>query len=173
MFYSFKQLNNILNEKQIQIAYYGLVNSVLGYGILAWGGILKTHLNNLERVHKRIVKIMFKKDLYYSGNQLLQEKNILNVRQIYAQQLIKWQFKNEKYTKTHAYNTKGSINITTKKATKTIGTKSHTYLAPRLYNFLPISLTNTKYITNKKIKVWLFKQSPHKIENFIENGTFS
>lgn len=59
--YRFRKLKNILTNKELSIIYYGLSESLFQYGILAWGGASKVHINPLIMIQKRFLKIILKK----------------------------------------------------------------------------------------------------------------
>lgn len=52
LIYCFKQLRNIIDEKELRIIYNGLVQSIIRYGILIWGGANKTNIKPLIQVQK-------------------------------------------------------------------------------------------------------------------------
>lgn len=156
--YTFRQASNILNEHQLLIIYYGLVESIMQYGITAWGGLHQTHVSPLIKAQKRMIKTMFKKDFRYPSRDLFKKHKILNIRQIYCRQVLNYEIKNKYYLKkTHLYNTRTKTNVIIPRARKSIFTKSLKYLGPRLCNLMP---DNLKDKNNKKqrenIKNWLF-----------------
>lgn len=158
LIYTFKQLKNILNRQQLITIYYGLIESQLNYGILVWGGAGKVNLEPLEKLQKRFLKIIYNKDYYYSTELLYNESKLLTVRKLYCKALLIYQFKQIKniteqtdLTLSYSYRTrnkeKGKLLVP--RAQKTIGQKSFTYLAPRLYNNVP---TTFKIYTYTKFK---------------------
>ena len=56
-----KKLVNILSFHQVLAAYYALLQSVISYGIIGWGGVYKSHRDKLDRIHKNIVKVIYNK----------------------------------------------------------------------------------------------------------------
>lgn len=146
LYYTFKQVSTILDNKQRLIIYYGLVESILKYGIIGWGGVNKTNLDPLIKCHKRILKIMFKKPITFPSKQIFKQYKILNIRQLYGQSLLKYQTKyNPTITEQrHDYETRNKNTIHIPRAQKTIGTKTFLYLAPRLYTLAKGQLEQSK-----------------------------
>ena len=86
--YIIKKLVKILNCQQVLAAYYALVESVLTYGIVGWGGVYKCHRKKLDNIHKRIIKIIYSKFNYnnYNNKKL---NNILTLEGIFCYESIK------------------------------------------------------------------------------------
>ncbi|KAG5897087.1 hypothetical protein JTB14_036314 [Gonioctena quinquepunctata] len=81
--YKFKKLKDNIPFNQMKTLYHSLVESHIRYGILAWGGALKTHLNPLGVLQRRFIKLIFSKNSRYSSDQLYSESKILDVRQLH------------------------------------------------------------------------------------------
>lgn len=146
LLYKFKLLRDILDLPQLLITYTALIESRIRYGILGWGGVAKTHLKKLEILQKRFLKIMFRKDFTHPTDQLYQEAEVLDIRQLYFISVVTYQYKNRNSSDyvDHDYPTRyrTNINFKTKFSDKTIGQRCHTHLATRCYNFLPTSIRN-------------------------------
>ena len=174
LYYTFKQVSTILDDKQRLIIYYGLVEAILKYGIIGWGGVNKTNLDPLIKCHKRILKIMFKKPITFPSKQLFKQYKILNIRQLYGQSLLKYQTKYNPQTteQRHDYETRKRNTIHIPRAQKTIGTKTFSYLAPRLYTVAQEHLKQSKNKATLKIliKAWIINLPENYLENFIDTG---
>ena len=62
LIHKFYLLREFLNRKTLITVYKAFVESVIGYGILVWGGLYNNSLNKLNIIQKYILKIMFKND---------------------------------------------------------------------------------------------------------------
>jgi len=82
MIFVFSKLSAILNFDEIKMVYYAHVQSVLQYGVIAYGGAYSTLLEPLTILQKTILKMGFGKPRRYSTELLYQESGILSVRQI-------------------------------------------------------------------------------------------
>lgn len=158
LLYAFGQLREFMDRKRLLIVYCALVESVLRYGILVWGGLNNTHLHHLHQTHKKLLKIMFKKDSYYSSKLLFQENNIFNIRQMYTEKLFLYQSKQGNVSKINCeHNLRIKNEIAVPKAQKTVGQNCFSYLAPRLFNRVPDSIKNIKNYKQKcaELKKWI------------------
>lgn len=158
LIYKIKTLRNVLNIDSLKIIYYSLVESHINYGILAWGGVGKTILNKLIIVQKKILKIMFNKEITYPSERLFKETRLLDPRQLFFYHSMLHQQKTKHNLKKgdHKYNTRNKDNLYLPPfMKKAIGQKSYAYLSSMLYNQLPIELQN---ISNLNIFKYQLKQ---------------
>lgn len=158
--YRFKVLTRILDLPQIKCIYYSLVQSRLSYGILAWGGLADIHLNQLEVLQKRFLKIMLKKGFLYPTNLLYEESKIMDLRQLYFFQLIVYHYKNRFNLPVvdHPYLTRARERVDAKTpfSAKKIGQRCHVFLSPRCYNILPGDLRTQISLRTLKVKLKKF-----------------
>ncbi len=82
--YIFKNLRNSLQIDSMKKIYFGLVNSILDYGILGWGGVYNSHLEMVNITHRKIIKIMYNKPYDFSTTELFNISDLLNIRQLYV-----------------------------------------------------------------------------------------
>ena len=139
----FKYLINVFDSRHLKTVYYALIKSQLTYGIIAWGGAMNCYTKGLEIIQKLFIKIMYKKSYRYPSNNLYSETKLLDFRQLFCQNILMHLFKNKNTipNKDHKYGTRHKQNsLQQPHAVKTIGQRSHYYLAPRIYNELPIEL---------------------------------
>lgn len=146
LYYLFRTAKQFLDLKHLKILYHGLAGSNIHYGITGWGGIYKTNLYPLVIAQKTIIKIIMNKPYTYPTEALFNESGLLNIRQIYIKKtLIKYHLREVLYIK-HNYSTRQitNMNVVTKIANKSIGTRFLSYLAPRFYNLLPNCFHNIR-----------------------------
>ena len=85
-FYIYSQisiLRSYFPVNVLRIVYLALVQSIIQYGVLGWGGIGKSNLTPLILLQKRIIKICLHKPLDYPTTLIYQEFGVLNIEQIY------------------------------------------------------------------------------------------
>lgn len=119
----FKEFRHILNFDNLKRVYLCLVQSILLYGIIFWGAAYKSQLYVLEILQKYIIKIMYFKPKRYPSNDLYEEVNIFDIKQLYVMQLLKFSFRNRfilapvdhQYTTRIRLNKKSTIRMLTKK----------------------------------------------------------
>lgn len=159
--YKFKLLKAILKRETIVNVYYALVQSVIQYGIIGWGGVANCYLVPLEILQKLVLKIIFNKDYSYSTELLFIESNIFSIRQIYMYSLALFAYKHQKLLtiSTHPYPTRSKEKhlVINSKTFKSASQKHASYLCTKLFNEIPIDLRNipSLNIFKLKIKKWI------------------
>lgn len=174
LLYKFKQLKQILNIQHLKVVYKALVESILRYGIIGWGGVGVTHIKQLEVIQKRIIKIIYNKKARYPTDLLFQESNLFNIRQIYCYTSLIQQhkFRDLSQVADHNYDTRCKIGgyIKIERKTKSIGQKYFQYVGVKLYNMLPKNIRDTLYMNRFKIliKNWIQNQGISIYESIFE-----
>lgn len=168
----FKHLREIADRKLIIYIYTSLVQSLLLYCIIIWGGTYKTTFINIERVQRLILKVMLRKKRLFSTNLLYKEANVLTIRKLYIQQCILNVHKN--YSFNPQLLSKRKVNTVVRvKATKTaFAQKQFSAQSVFLYNKINRILnifSLTHYTCKKKVTTWLKLQSYETIENLLSN----
>lgn len=82
--FKFYQLRYILNKKCLLDVYDALVESVIRYCIIIWGGLFNNVLKNLQTTQNTTLKVIFNKHRLYSTNALYTENRLMDVRNIYS-----------------------------------------------------------------------------------------
>lgn len=167
----FKFLKQVLDIKYLRIIYMALVEPHIRYGIIGWGGVMNVYLKKLELTQKRIIKIMYDKEPTYPTDLLFKESSIMDVRQLFFLSLAVLQYSDTKTILKHEYNTRNRKNLVSAKLMlKTIGQRSHVFLAPKTFNFIPETLkniTNKKYFT-KHVKRFIMDIPRNDINNLLD-----
>lgn len=84
----FKRLRNLRDPKTNKTVYSTLCQSLVTYGISAWGGAKRTILLNVERALRCIIKVIHFRNFRYPTTDLYKEFDVLNVRQLFIQTLL-------------------------------------------------------------------------------------
>lgn len=135
--HKFYQLRDILTEKYIRTIYSALVESIIRYGILIWGGIYQESLKNLNTIQNTILKILFKKDRLYSTEYLYTDNKIMNVRQLFAYRCLMWMFDNKTDELQHlSKHTRQADNMRIPFFRKSHSQRFIFYYGPKIYNLL-------------------------------------
>lgn len=79
----FKNLRESADTNLIRKIYLALGQSLLTYCIPVWGGAAATHLLELERAQRAVIKVMLRKPRLHPTETLYQEANLLTVRQLF------------------------------------------------------------------------------------------
>jgi hypothetical protein len=168
----FKHLRDIVDRDLIIYVYKSLVQSILLYCIVIWGGTYKTKFINIERAQRLILKVMLRKKRLYGTSLLYQETGVMTVRQLYIQQCILKKHKNNVFDPKLLRKRKVNIAIPVK-ATKTLfAQKQFSNQSAILYNKVNkiINIFSLPYLTcKKKVSLWLKLLSYETIEDMVSN----
>lgn len=144
LYYVFLKLRNILHKSLLLKVYYALAQSVLQYGIIGWGGAYKTNLTPLEIVHRRLIKIILKKQLDYSTQKLFDEFKVLPLNKIYQKNALLQIHKDKLTTKSFSTRPRTLGQIIIPKLNTTTAQHHYTYSAIKCFNELPIDIQSER-----------------------------
>lgn len=88
LIYAFMQLSQVLTVDQLRTVYFAHVQSLLQYGILAWGGASTSVLEPLAVTQRTIIKIILRKGQRFPTNLLLSEFPVLTIKKIFIKELL-------------------------------------------------------------------------------------
>ena len=147
--YKFIELRDILDIHTLRSVYCALVQSVLEYGILTWGGAYNVHADALIKAQKAIIRVMLKKTYTHPSQPLFQELNLMTFQQLYCRSLLLQAFyhkNNEDLLLKHSHNIrlKTSFNFYPVLTSTTAGKRFAKHLSVRLFNRLPNEIKNLK-----------------------------
>ena len=144
--YKFYQLREFLSVKLLNMTYSALVESILSYGLVVWGGMMSSTLNPLNIVQKYIIKIIMGKNRRYSTEMLFVESGLLTVRQLFVRSVLKFMHKYNRYKKliVHGFSTRSVRNesLSIPQPIYAARQRHISYLGPQLYNIVPLQLRN-------------------------------
>lgn len=160
--HKFKQLSYIIDLKWLRIIYQSLVESLIGFGILAWGAAYKTALTQLQVTQKWILRVILGKPLLYPSKLVFADSHCLSVRELFIFNTLKYMAKKENHFRgvQHGIATR---SFTDNKCSEpfrslTVCQQHICFLGPKIINLLPRSILNkcrTKTM-NRCIKNWVF-----------------
>ena len=164
--YGFRVISKICDPHMLKILYFSLVQSVLSYGLIVWGGTYLSLRMPVETVQKKIIKIILKKPQLYPSNQIFDEFKVFDINCLYILEMCKHYFKNKsKVTlQSHTYNTRSkpraTANIT--RYNKTISHKNFLYNLVNIYNSIPNELKSIKnyHLYIRLVKKWIITTKP-------------
>lgn len=168
--YKFKNIRDYLQPHQLKILYHSLVESHLRYAIIVWGCTLQTHLQPLEVLQKRFLKIMLKRPYRYPSNSLFVEANVMNLKQFFYYNInIKFHTNKQLFNlPDHPYSTRKKHLHTVPRTQKSIGQRSYLYLGPKLYNTLPVDIKcNTLSLFKNNLKKFIKNEKMEVINNIL------
>lgn len=145
--YIFFSLNKIISPKLLKTVYYAYVQSLLQYGILAWGGAFKCYKSVLATLQNSVIRAALNRPLRYSTSLLYDEFKVFTINQLYTRALALYIFKNKFFmfnAISHNYSTRTLQNhgIIIPRIYKTINITCSYYIASRLYINMPGEIKN-------------------------------
>lgn len=175
-FYKLLRLRTILNFKTLLNVYYALIQSMLGYCILIWGGAHKSHLNKLMVAQKSALKIILKKKRRYPSHLVFGEAKVLSLSKLYSEQLFKFIFKNRhtvmnQFGNHHSYNTRQRHRhlLQPSRVRTAASQRQCLFQAVRLFNNLPSDIQDILSFKNymKKCKAWLMDTDQETLDRLL------
>jgi hypothetical protein len=174
--YVFSTLSRVLEIDLLKTVYCAHVQSILQYGILAWGGGYQSIIQPLSVTQKSIIKAALHKPRRYSSDSLFNEFKVFNLTQLFIRSLVLYIFKNPSdiySTTTHNYRTRFAMNtgIVTPRLHKSINSTCSFYIAniifPKLPHFIrhptPCTTSTYKNIVNN----WLRSMDTIELESYL------
>jgi len=78
-----RNLNKFLTLPKLRQVYIVLVESIISYGIIGWGGAFENTINHLQICQNQIIRLLLNKDRMYPTKNLYAELNVLPVKKTY------------------------------------------------------------------------------------------
>lgn len=157
----FYSLRDILHKRNFLLVYNSLIESVLRYCIVIWGGLYNNALNNLQRTQNGLLKIILKKPRLYSTELLYSECGIFDIKALFYYHCLLYMFNkyNPELLSNKTYQTR---SVSNKWVDIPLYRKSHLqrfvfYVGPKLFNILPPYLKTIKSynLYKKEIKKFI------------------
>lgn len=149
LIHKFYTLREILNKQLLITVYKAIVESLLRYGVIVWGGLYQNSLSPLNIAQNYILKVMFRKNKRFSTS-LLYSREIFDVRLLYCLSVCVYTHKSNKFKNYvgHQYPTRVNLNkhLEIPIVSTTFKLKTIFYHAPKLYNLLPSHIKKIKII---------------------------
>jgi len=177
LIFIFYQIRNILKLSLLKIIYSALIESILKYCIVVWGGLYDEHLRVLEVTQKYIIKVMMKKKRSYPSGQLFIESEIFEIRTLYAYSCMVFIHENKQNEKVeHYYNTRTRSNKNLKIPIHrlTCCQRFVNFFGNKMYNMVSQEIRDIKNIKTFKRKLKLFvRQNRNDLKCCIDTSNFA
>lgn len=165
----FKKLRGSADRDTLFCVYYSLVQSLLQYCVVCWGGIGITKLLPLERAQRAILKVMTGKPRRYSTDVLYKECPVLSVRRLFVLYSILRKHKNTPFIAgSKRCNRKVCPSIahrTTLSRQQYFVCSGHFYnVANMVLNIYPLSLHECR----QRVKKWLLALNYSETEKLVQ-----
>lgn len=128
----FKKIRNLRDASTNKCVYFTLCQSLITYGISAWGGARQSTLIKVERAQRCILKVVNFKCFRYSTSRLYNDFKVLTVRQLFIKGIV---LKQHSYNTTHSTSVRRTYEVYRIPTCKSSFAQGFSYfLAPFLYN---------------------------------------
>jgi len=170
--YTLLSLKTITDHSTLLLAYFGLFQSRISYGIAFWGGRDST-LKKIFLHQKRAIRIIFNLGVCDSCKLYFKAENILTLPSIYILQISEMVMNKTIITPntTHHYETRGRNLIHTNSFRLNLFQCNIDYQGPKVFNNLPPQIKNVSHPVKfkKKMKEWLLRKAYYSLEEFFED----
>ncbi len=164
---SFKIIKHRVHEKNKKVLYNAYILSKIQYGIEVYGRASSTNMQKVQVQQNRALKILFNRDYFTSTTVLHKDLDILLVKDIYKQSIVKFVYKyNAQILPSifenmfpvncmiHTHNTRQSKNIHLSNPINKLGESLTRHQGAVLWNALPKEIRQVETIKTftKKFK---------------------
>lgn len=160
LIHKFYLLREFLSRGVLVLIYKALIESIIRYGIVAWGGLYSSALHKLEILQKYFLKIIFRRSRIYP-TELLYTIDTPNIRVIYMTTLCSYLHNHGRMYVDHSHKTRSNTNRHLKIPLNhnNLNLRFADYIAPKVYNLLPISVRNLRVLKkfNIESKKYIFE----------------
>jgi len=149
-----RRVSECLPQKSLIGLYYSLFYPYLTYCNVLWGGTYDVHLNTVEMLQKRVVRIITGSEYLAHTDELFYSTGILKVRDLHSYLLLLYFFRNrENFDRnTSAYMTRNSNDPVLRVHRLTLTEHSVHYAASKLWLSLPTHIKSiNSYDTFKTV----------------------
>lgn len=146
LIHKFYLLREILSKNLLMMIYKALVESLIRYGIVVWGGLYNSALRQLNVTQNFILKVIHKKKKRFPTH-LLYSEDVFSVRSLYilAACLYVYGERSKDYVKhRHETRSKTQKNLRIPMSYRDVNQRFLTYLGPKFYNLLPVDVREIK-----------------------------
>lgn len=165
-----KLLRNSAEKELLREIYIAICQSLICYCLPIWGGAAKTHLIELERAQRSVIKVMLKKEIKYPTEKLHKDSKLLSVRGlfVYRSALLKHRVS----LQCLQLDRRRVPRIPVKRVKTSFAQRLPEFLHPFIYNKLIKEITDLVSLTMREAKIklnnYLMKLNYTAIENIIK-----
>lgn len=167
LLFRFRHLRYSTNNNFLLQLYYAWVHPIFCYGLAAWGGDYNSNISVLYPLQNKFIKVIVN-STNHPDLQMYKSLNILPLRYLYLYQICTFINRNPNFCDKKSFTSIRRINEIYKipYPKKEIMRKTFSYLAPKFYNSLPLTIQNSPTNNNFKKQLKSFLFSLTNIEQF-------
>lgn len=169
--YALYKLAPVLNVEALLLAYYGIVDTHLRYGVIFWGNSTDREL--AFRAQKRCIRAMFNLKQYDSCRPYFRKYNILTLPSLYMLEIALFVKNNRNIfmrQSDRVVRNRRDDDIVTRARYKTaLLKKSVICMAPLIYNKIPKEIRkNNINMFKKQFKTYLLEKCYYSVNEFLD-----
>lgn len=174
LMYKFKYLQRLIDVRHLKMVYFALAQSQITYGNVGWGASFDSHIEQVNIAQKRLIKIIHNKRITYPTHELFEMSGIMDVKQLYCLKISEQvqQGKIQLSTLEHEYGTRQKLGgYKLPRAERRIGQRSSRYLAPRIYQHIPKTITKMRNPKRFRthLRRWICEEGRDRFHDLINN----
>jgi hypothetical protein len=166
-------MRNACPQFVLKSLYHALIESRLQYGVIIWGGAYYSVMKPVIIGQKYIIRTIAKKLRSHHSLPIFREWNLLPIRHLYFYNILLTLHttSSQQILSNSCYRLRSLGNMRPPRPNKEIYKRFFTYLAPKVYNLIPIEIKGINNYTKfrKELKRWLM--TIDNIEEFFTNPT--
>lgn len=170
-----RHLSRYCSLDVLKTAYYGLIHSVMSYGVCFWGNCSKIKMLQIFILQKSAIRIMYKLNNRDSCRNAFQKLNILTFPSLYIYETIVYCMSKCNMVQgieIHSHGTRSATDFRVNQHRTELYSKLPSQAGITLLNTLPNSMKNVENFEIFKIKLkhFLLSNTFYSIEEFIEKS---
>ena len=168
-----RTLKHSVNRELLLSVYFAYVFSIIKFGIIFWGN--SVHWNKIFKLQKLCIRIIAGAAPRAHCRQLFKKFNLLTVTDIYILEcttFVKANFDLFKINNLHGHNTRFCNKLLINKNSLEVAHRGARNAMIRMYNKLPVEITNTDNIKSLESSLKTFLRKEHTIiwRSFLYNS---
>lgn len=154
----------------LRIFYFAFIHSRIQYGISCWGGIYISNIHNVIVSQKHAVRVIYSRHRLEHSFPLFIKAKILPVRNLFVFKVLKlFYIRSGNYSirNNPRYDMRIQGRFNTIRAHKEFCRRSFSYIAPFLYNKLPLEIKNIEILKGFLIALKTWLQDNESVESLL------
>lgn len=142
--YKYRRLRRLLSMDTLRQVYFAITQTIIEYGLLAWGGAYAVHLMPVEVALRSVLRVAMSRPFRYPSALLYTDLDVPTLTNLYIKQLLLFRYKHSHTTDfiNHGLSTRQNENrhIRTLTHRTSLFKTCHIYRSVKVFNFLPTSI---------------------------------
>jgi hypothetical protein len=168
--YIYRNLRGVLDKDTLRQVYFALTQSLICYGMEAWGGCTAFVHDKIAKTQKFIIKVILRKPMRFPTVELFRAFPVLNVRQLFVKSILcKYHVNLARHVRsqqTRLTRSSERNNYVVPLFRTTNGQRQYTFLAPKIFNDLPPTIKSIKEEQHFKYAIKAYVRQPGLVERF-------